>query len=104
MEGDEEVIITGLKEYFDSLTFEKFYSDDDKLVSVLKNTDLDTFGYDNLTKTPKTIKEYVRELKKVLGGQAESREKDNKALYEAERKPITSEEYRSYIESLQKIS
>lgn len=104
IEGDEEVIITGLKEYFDSLTFEKFYSDDDKLVSVLKNTDLDTFGYDNLTKTPKTIKEYVRELKKVLGGQAESREKDNKALYEAERKPITSEEYRSYIESLQKIS
>lgn len=104
IEGDEEVIITGLKEYFDSLTFEKFYSDDDKLVSVLKNTDLDTFGYDNLTKTPKTIKEYVRELKKVLGGQAESREKDNKALYETERKPITSEEYRSYIESLQKIS
>lgn len=103
-EDDEEVVRTGLKEYFDSLTFEKFYSDDDKLVSVLKNTDLDTFGYDNLTKTPKTIKEYVRELKKVLGGQAESREKDNKALYEAERKPITSEEYRSYIESLQKIS
>lgn len=104
MEDDEELIRTGLKEYFDSLTFEKFYSDDDKLVSVLKNTDLDTFGYDNLTKTPKTIKEYVRELKKVLGGQAESREKDNKALYETERKPITSEEYRSYIESLQKIS
>lgn len=104
IEGDEELIRTGLKEYFDSLTFEKFYSDDDKLVSVLKNTDLDTFGYDNLTKTPKTVKEYIRELKKVLGGQAESREKDNKALYEAERKPITSEEYRSYIESLQKIS
>ena len=104
MEGDEELIRTGLKEYFDSLTFEKFYSDDDKLVSVLKNTDLDTFGYDNLTKTPKTVKEYVRELKKVLGGQAESREKDNIALYEADRNPITSEEYRSYIASLQKIS
>ena len=101
---DKDVLITSLDEYFDGLTFEKFYSDDDKLVSVLKNTDLDTFGYDSLTKTPKTVKEYVRELKKVLCGQADSREKDNKALYEAERKAITEEEYSSYLKSLQKFA
>ena len=104
IDDDEELVITYLSEYFDGLTFEKFYSDDDKLISVLKNTDLDTFGYDSLTKTPKTVKEYVRELKKVLSGQADSREKDNKASYEAERKAITSEEYDSYLKRLQKFA
>lgn len=97
---DEESYLGGLISYFSTLTLDKFYCDDEKLLAVLFKTDIDAMGYETLITAPTSVKEYHRELVKVLSGLSTSREKNNKDVYEAQRQSVSDEAYADYINKI----
>lgn len=102
-EDDEltiERVVGELTAYFDDLNLDKFCSDESKLLAVLDKTDIDTFGYVNLTNEPSTLKEYEKDLKQVLSARAVELEKTYKSSYETQRNALSSAEYNSYLEEI----
>ena len=88
------------EEYLDSLTTDIVKSNESKFVAVLDKTDLDTMGYETLTRVPQSISEYRRDLCKVLSGLFVSREKEYKETYEKQRTPVSEEEYDKYYDKI----
>ncbi len=87
-------------EYLDSLTTEVVKSNESKFVAVLDKTDLDTMGYESLTRVPESASEYRKDLSKVLSGLFVSREKEYKDTYNKERVPISEDEYEKYYDRI----
>ena len=91
-----QAYISGITDYFNSLTLENFQTNDDKIVALLNRTDLDTTNYESLTKVPTTVKQYSKDLIKVLSELHVSREKNNKSTYEKPREEISEKDYELY--------
>ena len=91
-----EDYITNIKEYFSSLTTDDFQSVDKMIVALLERTDVDTMGFESLTRVPETIKEYEKDLRKILSELYVSREKAGKENYSASREQISAESYAEY--------
>lgn len=87
-------------EYLDSLTTDIVKSNESKFVAVLDKTDLDTMGYESLTRVPESASEYRKGLSKVLSGLFVSREKEYKDTYNKERAPISEDEYEKYCDKI----
>ncbi len=85
-----------VSEYFSSFSFDKFKGIEDKVLDILAKTDVDTMGFETLTRVPSSKKEYVKDLRKVLNELSVCLKKDNKAEYEAEREKISAESYDEY--------
>ena len=88
--------ITNIKSYFSSLTTDGFKNVDKMIVALLERTDVDTMGFESLTRVPETIKEYEKDLRKILSELNVSREKASRENYSASREQITAESYAEY--------
>lgn len=99
-ETDLDEYLQKTTEYLDSLTTDIVKSNESKFVAVLDKTDLDTMGYESLTRVPQSISEYRRDLCKVLSGLFVSREKEYKETYEKQRTPVSEEEYDKYCDKI----
>ena len=99
-ETDLDEYLQKTTEYLDSLTTDIVKSNESKFVAVLDKTDLDTMGYETLTRVPQSISEYRRDLCKVLSGLFVSREKEYKETYEKQRTPVSEEEYDKYYDKI----
>lgn len=91
-----EEYISNIKEYFSSLTTDGFKNVDKMIVALLERTDVDTMGFESLTRVPETIKEYEKDLRKILSELNVSREKASRENYSASREQITAESYAEY--------
>ena len=91
-----EDYITNIKEYFSSLTTDDFRNVDKMIVALLERTDVDTMGFESLTRVPETIKEYEKALRKILSELYVSREKAGRENYSASREQISAESYAEY--------
>lgn len=91
-----EDYITNIKEYFSSLTTDDFRNVDKMIVALLERTDVDTMGFESLTRVPETIKEYEKDLRKILSELYVSREKAGRENYSASREQISAESYAEY--------
>lgn len=91
-----EEYISNIKEYFSSLTTDGFKNVDKMIVALLERTDVDTMGFESLTRVPETIKEYEKDLRKILSELNVSREKASRENYSASREQITAENYAEY--------
>lgn len=91
-----EEYISNIKEYFSSLTTDGFKNVDKMIVALLERTDVDTMGFESLTRVPETIKEYEKDLRKILSELNVSREKASRENYSASRELITAESYAEY--------
>ncbi|MDD7165387.1 MAG: hypothetical protein PUI31_01720 [Clostridia bacterium] len=91
-----EDYITNIKEYFSSLTTDDFRNVDKMIVALLERTDVDTMGFESLTRVPETIKEYEKDLRKILSELYVLREKAGRENYSASREQISAESYAEY--------
>ncbi|MCI6734209.1 MAG: hypothetical protein MR437_03930 [Clostridiales bacterium] len=91
-----EDYITNIKEYFSSLTTGDFRNVDKMIVALLERTDVDTMGFESLTRVPETIKEYEKDLRKILSELYVLREKAGRENYSASREQISAESYAEY--------
>lgn len=91
-----EDYITNITDYFSSLTTDGFKNVDKTIVALLERTDVDTMGFESLTRVPETIKEYEKDLRKILSELYVSREKAGRENYSASREQITAESYSEY--------
>ena len=66
------------------------------IVALLERTDVDTMGFESLTRVPETIKEYEKDLRKILSELYVSREKAGRENYSASREQISAESYAEY--------
>ena len=99
-DADLEDYLKKTAEYLDSLTTDIVKSNESKFVAVLDKTDLDTMGYESLTRVPESASEYRKGLSKVLSGLFVSREKEYKDTYNKERAPISEDEYEKYCDKI----
>lgn len=91
-----ENYISDIKKYFSSLTTDDFRNVDKMIVALLERTDVDTMGFESLTRVPETIKEYEKDLRKILSELYVLREKAGRENYSASREQISAESYAEY--------